>query len=76
MNGRYFDGREIECAYWDGETNYKTSTGTHMIENGRIDEFGNWLEGQIEAGLATEGDAIGGKKVHVIQLSVEDLEKE
>ena len=47
-----------------------------MIENGRIDEFGNWLEGQIEAGLATEGDAIGGKKVHVIQLSLEDLEKE
>jgi len=54
MNGRYFDGREIECAYWDGETNYKSSVGTHMIENGRIDEFGNWLEQQIDAGVAAD----------------------
>lgn len=36
MNGRFFDEREIECAYWDGETNYKASVGTQMIEKGQI----------------------------------------
>ena len=23
MNGRFFDGREIKCHYWDGKTDYK-----------------------------------------------------
>lgn len=55
MDGRYFDERRIECAYWDGETSYKTNVGTHMIESGRIDEFGNWLEQQIESKLAGDG---------------------
>jgi len=23
MNGRYFDGKKLECFYYDGKTNYK-----------------------------------------------------
>jgi hypothetical protein len=67
MNGRFFDGREIECAYWDGETNYKTAAGTQMVENSRIDEFGNWLEG----GGAGEPR----KQIKFMELSLADLEE-
>lgn len=45
MNGRFFDGREIECFYWDGETNYKLHREATEVEDKRIEEFGQWLEG-------------------------------
>jgi hypothetical protein len=47
-----------------------------MIETGRMDEFGNWLEQQVEANLIPNSENGGTKKIHVIQLSLEDLEKD
>lgn len=45
MNGRFFDGRAIEAAFWDGETDY-TVKETRADMDRRLDEFGQWLETQ------------------------------
>ncbi|KDO27258.1 hypothetical protein SPRG_07507 [Saprolegnia parasitica CBS 223.65] len=42
MHGRFFSGRKIECAYWDG-TNY-TVRESQDEEIKRTEEFGAWLE--------------------------------
>lgn len=49
MNGRYFGGRQIQCHYWDGVTNYSiVSTAAEEEEEKeelqRMDEFGDWLD--------------------------------
>lgn len=30
LNGRFFDGRQLVCEYWDGETDYKLDA--HSIQ--------------------------------------------
>ena len=44
MNKRFFDGRELECFYWDGKTDYRKHKETKEDEERRIEEFGEWLE--------------------------------
>lgn len=46
MNGRFFDLRQLKCFYWDGKTDYKVVKETKETLNKRINEFGDWLEGQ------------------------------
>ena len=45
MHGRFFDGRELKCFYWDGKTDYKVVKESDEVVNERINEFGDWLEG-------------------------------
>lgn len=40
MNGRFFDGREIECDYWDGETDFKRDAGSLLLQQERLAKFG------------------------------------
>lgn len=54
MNGRFFDGREINCHYWDGKTDYRVIRENREQEQKRIDEFGNWLEEEIPEELETQ----------------------
>ncbi|KAF0697518.1 Aste57867_11828 [Aphanomyces stellatus] len=42
MNGRWFAGQQIECAYWDG-TNYVIRE-SEVEEAERTEAFGQWLE--------------------------------
>jgi len=44
MNGRFFDGRQIKCFFWDGKTDYKVVRESKEEIERRIDEFGKWLE--------------------------------
>ena len=46
MSGRFFDGRVIKAAFWDGKTDYRIVRETADELNQRIDDFGRWLEGQ------------------------------
>jgi HIV Tat-specific factor 1 len=56
MNGRFFGGRELECFYWDGKTNYRMTRETLEQQNKRIDNFGEWLETNIDKQLADYSD--------------------
>ena len=47
MNERWFNGKCLECFYWDGKTNYRVSRENLNDQQKRIDEFGKWLEGQM-----------------------------
>lgn len=49
INGRQYNGHTIECFYWDGKTNYKVVKESEEEVQRRIDEFGKWLGGQIDA---------------------------
>jgi len=54
MNKRYFGGKQIECGYWDGITNYKVKESEADSEK-RLKEFGDWIEG----GDGTAGAPVG-----------------
>lgn len=59
MHRRFFDARELECFYWDGKTDYKVVKESAAITQQRINEFGDWLEGQElpeELQVKKEGD--------------------
>lgn len=30
MSGRFFDGREVKCHYWDGKTDYKVRSMNNL----------------------------------------------
>lgn len=32
MNGRFYDKRELECDYWDGETDYKRDASSLLLQ--------------------------------------------
>jgi hypothetical protein len=32
MNKRFFDGRELVCEYWDGETDYKLDANSLALQ--------------------------------------------
>jgi len=49
VNNRFYNGRRVECFYWDGKTNYKIFHESEEDQQKRIDEFGKWLSGQIES---------------------------
>jgi len=49
VNHRLYNGRRVECFYWDGKTNYKVFQESEEDQQKRIDEFGKWLSGQIES---------------------------
>ena len=36
MNSRFFDGREIACEYWDGETDYKRDAQSIILQKERL----------------------------------------
>lgn len=55
FDGRYFDGRQLECTYWDGETDY-TIKEKAEDEDKRLDEFGDWLENQSSDDESDESD--------------------
>ena len=44
MNKRYFDGRQIACEYWDGETDYKKDAASLALQQERLDRFADQLE--------------------------------
>jgi HIV Tat-specific factor 1 len=51
MQGRYYSARRLECAYWDGKTDYKRvrlrqCREEEDEERRRIEEFGQWIEDQ------------------------------
>ena len=39
MPGKKFDGREIECDYWDGETDYKRDASSLELQKQRLQRF-------------------------------------
>lgn len=51
MNGRFFNGRQLESFYWDGKTNYRVTRESQKQQQKRIDEFGEWLESNIDQQL-------------------------
>jgi len=46
MHGRKYAGRNIEVAYWDGETDFTKVSETHEEKQQRLHEFGSFLEGR------------------------------
>ena len=44
MNGRFYGGRALECAFWDGKTDYKHVRESEEQERQRLEHFGEWLE--------------------------------
>ena len=48
MHGRFFNGRSLECFYWDGQTNYRVLRETTAEQQKRIDDFGRWLESNMD----------------------------
>ena len=46
MHDRFFDSRKLRCWYWDGKADYKVVHESKEVENERVDQFGEWLEGQ------------------------------
>jgi len=62
MNGRFFGGQAIECAYFDGVTNYKVQKPDDSEQ--RMKEFGDWLEqgGEPPAAVPAAAAAATGKK--------------
>lgn len=44
LNGRIYNGRNIEAFYWDGKTDYSKSQEDQLTAVKRIEEFGDWLE--------------------------------
>lgn len=44
MNGRFFAGKELECFYWDGKTNYRVVKESAQEEKQRIEGFGDMIE--------------------------------
>jgi hypothetical protein len=36
MNGRFFDGRQLRCFYWDGTTDYNKIGESKEIQERRI----------------------------------------
>ncbi len=49
VHNRYYNGRQVDCFYWDGKTNYKVFQESAEDQEKRIDEFGKWLAGQIDS---------------------------
>lgn len=43
MQGRWYNGRKVDCDYFDGITNYKKRE-TDEDEQKRLEEFGKWIE--------------------------------
>jgi HIV Tat-specific factor 1 len=55
MNGRYFAGRKLKSYFWDGVANYSVTMNSaaqeeaeEAQEQGRLEEFGDWLEQEQE----------------------------
>jgi len=53
MHGRLFDGRKLECFFWDGQTDYKTAAKKvnsdideeeEEEDTSRLEDFGKWIE--------------------------------
>jgi HIV Tat-specific factor 1 len=44
MNGRFFDGRTVECFYWDGKIDYRINRESEVEVKKRVEEFGDWLD--------------------------------
>jgi len=44
LNGRIYNGRNLETFYWDGKTDYRKSQEDDFSVEKRIEEFGDWLE--------------------------------
>ncbi len=44
LNGRFYNGRNIEAIYWDGKTDYSVAKEDEFSVQKRIEEFGEWLE--------------------------------
>jgi len=44
MNGRFYAGRALDCAFWDGKADYKHVRESDAQEEERIHSFGEWLE--------------------------------
>ena len=47
MDGRWFDKRQLQASFWDGETDYRVRASAEE-EKKRIESFGDWLEGKGE----------------------------
>ena len=46
MHDRFFDARKLKCYYWDGKTDFKVVKESEDALNDRINQFGDWLDGQ------------------------------
>jgi HIV Tat-specific factor 1 len=63
MEGRFFGGRKLGCAFWDGVTNYVVGE-TEEEEGARLRAFGDWIDGQTapeEGGGGGAGEG-GGRR--------------
>lgn len=49
IDGRFYNGNQVQCFYWDGKTNYKIFKESAEETQKRIDEFGKWLNQQIDS---------------------------
>lgn len=46
MEGRFFDGRRLKAAFWDGKTDYRIIRESKEDLDRRIEDFGKWLEAE------------------------------
>ena len=48
MHQRYFGGRQLECIYWDGVTDYTmaATAAEEAVDEKRVDQFGDWIDEQ------------------------------
>ncbi|CAK72965.1 unnamed protein product (macronuclear) [Paramecium tetraurelia] len=49
LSGIEFNGRKIHIQYWDGKENFKSNIESKEVEEQRLEEFGQWLEGQEDS---------------------------
>lgn len=55
MNGRFYAGRALKCAFWDGKADYKHVRESDAQEQERLQHFGKWLE---ESSSSEEEDSV------------------
>lgn len=48
LNGRFYNERRIDAVYWDGKTDYNRVKEDMETQEKRIEEFGKWLETDVE----------------------------
>lgn len=67
MNGRFFNQRQIDCFYYDGETDYAHIREDLEDEQKRIEDFGKWM-------TENKNDSITQKED--IKMVIEEKEEE
>lgn len=48
MDGRFLNGKELKCFYWDGKTNYRVVKDTNTDLQRQLDDHDTWLDSNID----------------------------